>query len=90
MKKELKTTTSEFEPTVDDIPEVAISRKIAELRLKHAHELQELEALLQNCPVKKSDSDSKFCNIDLFDVSSKGTLPVATTLKLMKTNAFLV
>ena len=28
--------------------------------------------------------------IDLFGVTSQGTLPVATTLNLMKTNAFLV
>ena len=35
-----------------------------------------------------------FCNsfhlIDLFGVTSQGTLPVATTLNLMKTNVFLV
>ena len=40
------------EPTVNDIPEVELSRKIAELKVKHAHELQELEASLQNSPVK--------------------------------------
>ena len=40
------------EPTVNDIPEVELSRKIAELKVKRAHELQELEASLQNSPVK--------------------------------------